>query len=190
MSLTYFKRFKMEIDLRNAPPVPPLPPGYHWLAWDDSLLGLHAEIKFSSFHDEIDAAVFPSLSNRNGCYYLMSEIRRRPGFVPEATWLVGCADGYCGTVQGIRERAGLGAIQNLGVVPLHRERGLGSALLLQALHGFYRAGLSRAFLEVTAQNESAVRLYQRLGFRLRKTVYKAVNPSPIHPSTAMGVSGY
>ncbi len=190
MSLTYFKRFKMEIDLRDAPPVPPLPPGYEWLCWDDSLLGLHAEVKFHSFHDEIDAAVFPSLSSRNGCYYLMGEIRRRPGFIPEATWLVGCAEGYCGTVQGIRERTGLGAIQNLGVVPLHRDRGLGTALLLQALHGFYRAGLSRAFLEVTAQNESAVRLYQRLGFRFRKTLYKAVNPPSIWPPAVLGVSGY
>ena len=28
--------------------------------------------------------------------------------------------------------------------------------------------------EVTAQNEGAIRLYRRLGFRRRKTVYKAV----------------
>jgi ribosomal protein S18 acetylase RimI-like enzyme len=77
-------------------------------------------------------------------------------------------------VQGLQERTGLGAIQNLGVAPAHRGRGLGTALLLQALHGFRRAGLGRAFLEVTAQNEAAVRLYQRLGFRRKKTIYKAV----------------
>ena len=29
-------------------------------------------------------------------------------------------------------------------------------------------------LEVTAQNDAAVRLYRRLGFLRRKTVYKAV----------------
>jgi len=77
----------------------------------------------------------------------------------------------------VRERSGLGAIQNLGITPPHRGRGLGRALLLQALHGFRRAGLGRAFLEVTAQNEGAIRLYRRLGFRCRKTLYKAVDTS-------------
>ena len=52
--------------------------------------------------------------------------------------------------------------------------GLGTALLLQALHGFRRAGLPAAVLEVTAENTAAVRIYRRLGFRCRKTVYKAV----------------
>jgi ribosomal protein S18 acetylase RimI-like enzyme len=175
MSVTYFKRFKMEIDLDEAPPVPALPPGFGWVPWEDSLVGLHAEVKFQSFQDEIDAVVFPSLANRHGCCHLMNEIRRRPGFIAQATWLVACPAGYCGTVQGVRERAGLGAIQNLGVAPAYRGRGIGTALLLQALEGFRRAGLGRAFLEVTAQNEAAVRLYRRLGFRCRKTIYKSVD---------------
>ena len=50
----------------------------------------------------------------------MSEISQKRGFAPEATWLVACAGDYCGTVQGVRDRPGLGAIQNLGVVPAHR----------------------------------------------------------------------
>ena len=54
---------------------------------------------------------------------------------------------------------------------------LGAALLQQALHGFRRAGLGGAFLEVTAQNDGAIRLYRRLGFRCRKTIYKAVDTS-------------
>jgi ribosomal protein S18 acetylase RimI-like enzyme len=179
MNVTYFKRFKMEIDLYDAPPTPTLPDGYFWVAWDETLIDLHAEVKFHCFQEEIDAVVFPSLSHRQGCFSLMSEISRRPGFIPGATWLVACAAGYCGTVQGVRERGALGAIQNLGVTPSHRGRGIGSALLLRALEGFRRAGLGRAFLEVTAQNEAAVRLYRRLGFRCRKTLYKAVDANRV-----------
>ena len=174
MNVTYFKRFRMEIVLHDAPPVPALPQGYYWVPWDESLLDLHAEVKFRSFHEEIDATVFPSLGDRQGCFYLMNEISHKRGFLPAATWLVACPSGYCGTVQGVHDRTGLGAIQNLGVVPAHRGRGIGGALLLQALHGFRRCGLGRAFLEVTAQNESAVQLYRRLGFRCRKTLYRAV----------------
>jgi ribosomal protein S18 acetylase RimI-like enzyme len=172
--VSYFKRFKMELVLFDAPPAPTLPEGYYWIPWEESLLDSHAEVMYAAFRDEIDADVFPRLGDRVGSRNLMAEIRHRPGFIRESTWLLGSPVGFCGTVQGLRERTGMGAIQNLGVTPTHRGRGLGKALLLQALHGFRRIGLGRAFLEVTAQNEAAVRLYAQLGFRRRKTIYKAV----------------
>jgi ribosomal protein S18 acetylase RimI-like enzyme len=174
VKLTYFKRYRMEIDLDRPLPAPPLPAGYRWLAWDDDLIEAHAEAKFASFHDEIDSSVFPSLSSRDGCLTLMRAIRQKAGFLPCATWLVADPAGeYCATVQGLRDR-GRGAIQNLGVTRSHRGTGLGTALLCRALAGFRQTGLRGAFLEVTARNESAIRLYRRLGFRCRKTVYKAV----------------
>lgn len=181
MGLTYFKRFRMEIDLGSRLPGPlALSPGYRLVAWDDSLLEAHAEAKYLSFRDEIDANVFPCLGDFTGCHRLMQEIRAKEGFLPGATWLVefrgnGNVEAeLCGTVQGIRDQSGLGAIQNLGVTPEHRGRAVGSCLMLKALEGFQRAGLRRAFLEVTSQNSGAIRLYQRLGFAKVRTVYKAV----------------
>jgi ribosomal protein S18 acetylase RimI-like enzyme len=176
--IVYFKRFRMEIDLAEVPPVPALPPGYSWVAWEPALADQHAEVKYHSFHEEIDALVFPNLGDWQGCHHLMSEIARRPGFIPAATWLVANADGYCGTIQGVGDRRSGGMIQNLGVMPLYRGQGLGAALLLKALDGFRRAGLARGILEVTAQNEGALRIYRRLGFRCRKTLYKAVDSLP------------
>jgi ribosomal protein S18 acetylase RimI-like enzyme len=175
--LTYFKRFQMQADLLvTLPPVPPLAEGYTWAAWDDRLLEMHAEVKYHCFRGEIDGVVFPNLSCRAGCLRLMREIRDKPGFLPGATWLVRCGPEPCGTIQGVSDRRGGGMIQNLGLVPGHRGRGVGTALLVQALHGFRRAGLERAILEVTAQNEGAIRLYRRLGFRFRKTLYKVLDP--------------
>ena len=172
--LSYFKRFRMEVGLRELPPVPPLPDGYAFVTWHPELLRDHAEVLYASFQDTIDAVVFPSLGDRSGCYFLMTEISRKAGFLPGATWLLAGPDGYCGSVQGVREPGSVGAIQNLGIAPGHRQRGLGSTLLLQALDGFARAGLSRSLLEVTANNESAIRVYRRLGYVRRKIVYKAV----------------
>jgi ribosomal protein S18 acetylase RimI-like enzyme len=176
--VTYFKRYKMEADLHDLP-APYLPAGYDCTCWSAAVLERHAEALYGSFHHEVDAVVFPSLGDPLGCRHLMTEISRKGGFVPGATWLVNSVLGPCGTVQGIRERRGLGAIQNLGVTPAYRGQGLGRALLLLALHGFRRAGLDRAVLEVTAQNEAAVRLYRRLGFRRFKTIYKAVPGSRV-----------
>jgi mycothiol synthase len=172
--LSYFKRFRMEVGLRHLPPAPPPPEGYALVPWHAELLREHAEVLYLSFQDTTDAVVFPSLGDRSGCYFLMTEISRKNGFLPGATWLLAGPDGYCGSVQGVRDASGLGAIQNLGIVPGHRNRGLGSVLLLHALHGFGRAGLDQALLEVTATNECAIRLYRRLGFLRRKIVYKAV----------------
>jgi ribosomal protein S18 acetylase RimI-like enzyme len=175
MAITYYKRFRMEIDLEGLAPAPDLPAPFTWVGWDESLVDRHAEVKFLSFRDEIDSAVFPCLGDRYGCQRLMREIRRKPGFLPGATWLIACPRGYVGTVQGVMDRGPIGAIQNLGVVPAYRGLGLGRALVRRALEGFRRAGLRRAYLEVTAENASAVRLYREVGFRRAKTLYKAVD---------------
>ncbi len=172
-AVSYFKRYKMQADLNDLPPVR-WPPCYQCRAWAPDLLPTHAEVLSACFHQEIDANVFASLSCRTGCLHLMTELSQKSNFLPEATWLLVGDGGPCGTVQGVRERKGLGAIQNLGITAPYRGQGLGEALLLQALHGFRRWGLTQAQLEVTAQNDAAIRLYRRVGFRRAKTVYKAV----------------
>lgn len=193
MALTYFKRYRMEIDLNKVDfSRHRLPAGYRFVPWSPALVAAHAEAKYQSFRHEIDANVFSCLGDYEGCRRLMVEISRKEGFLPEATWLIAKLDEdtpsdqvirgrfdaaqltYVGTVQGVEDRFGYGAIQNLGIVPEQRGMGLGSVLLLKALEGFRRAGLKRAFLEVTAQNEGAVRLYRKLGFNKARTVYKAV----------------
>jgi ribosomal protein S18 acetylase RimI-like enzyme len=178
-AISYFKRFRMEIALAGLPPVPELPPGYSWAPWSEALVDAHAEVLHASFRHEIDATVFPSLGDPVGCRCLMFEIARKAGFLPEATWLLTCDAGPVGSVQGVRDRSGLGAIQNLGVAPAHRGRGLGEALLLRSLLGFRASGLETGLLEVTARNDPAVRLYRRVGFRCRKTLYKAVEVSTL-----------
>jgi len=174
MAITYFKRFRMEIDLDGSLAPPVLPEPFTWTAWDESLIDQHAEVKYLSFRDEIDASVFPCLGDRQGCQRLMREIRRKQGFLSAATWLVMGPQGYVGTVQGVMDRGAIGAIQNLGVVPTYRGIGLGQSLVRQALEGFYQAGLRRAYLEVTAENTKAVQLYRSVGFRRARTLYKAV----------------
>lgn len=180
--ISYFKRFKMEAELIELPP-PTLPQGYTWMPWTPELLDVHANILYLSFFEEIDSVVFASFGHPQGCRALMTELCRKPGFLPSATWLIADASGPVGTVQGLRDHTGVGAIQNLGVTPAHRGRGLGKALLLQALQGFRQAGLPRAMLEVTAQNDGAVQLYHRLGFRRRKTVYKVVERTALQETT-------
>jgi RimJ/RimL family protein N-acetyltransferase len=181
MGITYFKRYRMEIDLRGRRfDAVRLPEGYRLVAFSPERIMHHAEAKFFSFCHEIDADVFSCFSDLEGCQKLMEDISQKVGFVPEATWLVEYADTgassteWCGTIQGVRAPGRYGGIQNVGITPQHRGRGVGTALIAAALSGFQHVGLLRAYLEVTARNEQAVRLYRRMGFRRTKTLYKAV----------------
>jgi ribosomal protein S18 acetylase RimI-like enzyme len=201
----YFKRHRMELDLRHARPRAELPAGFYWLPWETSVLDLHARVKFQCFAGEMDSRVFSSLGSLAGCRELMAAISTRPGFCPGATWLVaqktidrsghgrrepsgvpvGLSFDICiATVQGLLEHEKLGGIQNLGVIPQYRGLGIGWALLLKALEGFAAIGARRAFLEVTAKNELAVRMYRRLGFRSHKIIYREVEVDETPGETA------
>ena len=133
-----------------------------------------------SFRGEIDTNVFPCLGERAGCRRLMTEISQKPGFLAEATWLVEHAAGCGPRGRILRHDPGHsrpcrpGRDPERGRYAAHRNGGLGTALLRQAMQGFHRAGLRRVYLEVTAENVAAIRLYRRFGFVTVKTVFKAV----------------
>ena len=55
MAITYYKRFRMEIDLDGAITTAVLPRSFVWVPWDESLLEQHAEVKYRSFLGEVDA---------------------------------------------------------------------------------------------------------------------------------------
>jgi ribosomal protein S18 acetylase RimI-like enzyme len=181
LDITYYKRYRMDINLagRQLPPCP-TPENYRLVGWDDALMDAFVEAKYNSFRGELDSNVFPSLSTPEGCRRLMTDITEKLGFQPAATWLAihappgSAKPEYCGTIQGIRDKFGQGAIQNVGITGPHRGKGLGTCLIYRCLEGFRRAGIFVAHLEVTAQNERAIALYHRLGFVTTKTMYKTV----------------
>jgi mycothiol synthase len=63
-----------------------------------------------------------------------------------------------------------GYVDTLAVLREYRQRGLGTALLAQSLHALRDAGMTAAHLHADAENlTGAIRLYERMGFSLRKT---------------------
>tara|TARA_B100000945_G_C20405469_1_gene609759 strand:- start:172 stop:702 length:531 start_codon:yes stop_codon:yes gene_type:complete len=173
----------MELDLQQFDiPTPELPTGYRFVAWTDSDLDKHASIKHESFCNEIDANVFSCFREFEGCQLLLREITSRSNFLPDATWMLEYKSPdseypvSVGTIQALVDVQQRGAIQNIGIHPQHRDKGLGSSLLFKCLTFIKARGIQRVMLEVTSQNVGALRLYERLGFRIIKTVYK---PAPI-----------
>lgn len=173
MPLAHFKRHHLRRDLASPVGVPPLPAGCRWQAWDAALADAHADVLWRAFRGSPDATLFPNLGCETGCRLLVRAVGDCSRFCPPATWLVVGPGGAVACVQGLIE-LGEGEIQNVAVRPDHRGRGLGAALVLQALAGYRAVGATAVTLEVTADNRTAVALYRRLGFRPYKTEYRSV----------------
>lgn len=83
--------------------------------------------------------------------------------------------GWCDAVPyqrppGYRHRAVLG----MGVAAAHRRRGIGEGLLRAVIAHAWKAGLRRIDLDVRADNEAAIRLYEKTGFRREGTRVRAL----------------
>ncbi len=73
LAVTYFKRYRMEIDLRAFDAARfQLPPGYRLIPWELSSIEQHATVKYRSFSGEIDSQVFPCLGQLSGCQRLIA----------------------------------------------------------------------------------------------------------------------
>jgi len=188
-AVAYHKRFRMERELTGLPEAGAMPAGYSLEAWQARWLEAHAEVLAACFEGSTDAEIFPTLGSYQGCLHLLRELVQRRDFLPEATCLLVGPEGPCGSIQALWERRGVAAIQNIGIRPEQQNRGLGRALLLHLLLTLQRSGYGRVLLEVTASNMPALRLYQGLGFRRTKVIYKParcpVQPQALVPSNSM-----
>ena len=94
-----------------------------------------------------------------------------PGFFGRVGWAKTAPVGFA-LALALGEEA---EIVSLGVLPEHRRRGIGSALL-DAICGEARSrGAARVVLEMASDNEAASELYARRGFRvvgLRRNYYR------------------
>ena len=92
----------------------------------------------------------------------IEQIMGIPGFFGRVGWAKTAPVGFA-LALALGEEA---EIVSLGVLPEHRRRGIGSALL-DAICGEARSrGTARVVLEMASDNEAASELYARRGFRV------------------------
>lgn len=161
----------MTRDLRAPlPPRPTLPEGYQLGAWsparDDDVRGVHT----AAFADHWGSSV-PTPDDWR------VRLSGTPAFRPAWSRLV-LAAGDVVAYQLAHEWPADAArkgwteawIGQLGTHRDHRGRGLGTLLLVDALHTFAAAGLQRAALDVDMENPTgALGLYERQGFTTWRT---------------------
>ena len=170
----------MVFDFTKTPLAPlQLPLGCWFVEWSACLIEPHADILHRSFKDDSDGAVFTSFRRYGHCFQLIESLASSPAFLPEATLLVAYGDPegifeYVANIQGLKFSDEVGMIQNVAVLPEHRRRGVGQALVVGALHGFRGAGVERVTLEATSENLSAINLYNRIGFTTFRVYFREI----------------
>jgi ribosomal-protein-alanine N-acetyltransferase len=63
-----------------------------------------------------------------------------------------------------------GHIVSIAVMPEHRRKGIGYALICKAMEGMRLYNAKQAFLEVRVSNKPAISLYEKLGFKVLRVI--------------------
>jgi mycothiol synthase len=146
----------MRFDLAVEPPVAPLPAGLNLATWTPELAGRFFDVYDAAFRDRPG---FPGWSATRWIEWISEDEDFRPA------WSLLATDSSVRPVDVGFIACAVGWIVQVGVRPDQRGRGLGAALVVEALRRMRESGAPDAMLDVNVDNPAA-RLYGRLGFQL------------------------
>jgi mycothiol synthase len=158
-------QFRMLAEL-EAPPAVPVVPGVEIRLFrePDEQRAVHAVLEdaFAFERDDFRRRSFEESAPR---------IFGREAFDPTLLWVALEGGAIVGAnICGWKEWGDWGWVGTLGVLPTHRGRGIGEALLRTAFAEFWRRGERRIALGVAAESEATTRLYERAGMRVLYTI--------------------
>jgi ribosomal-protein-alanine N-acetyltransferase len=64
-----------------------------------------------------------------------------------------------------------GHVVSVAVLPQYRRKGIGQALIAEAMDGMRVYNAKQCFLEVRVTNTPAIDLYKKLGFQVTRTIH-------------------
>ena len=175
--LRAYPRWFMEVPAEDAFQLPAREPaGIAIMPWIEARQDDSARLVAAAYRGHVDSDINDQYRSPAGARRFLSNIVQYPGcgtfFAPASCSAVGAAGDSRGALCGISlsslvaERTG--HITQICVAPSHRGMGVGYALLRRSLLALAEHGCNRVSLTVTAANQGAVRLYQQMGFTLRR----------------------
>lgn len=147
-----------------------LPNGMEMRRWAESDLGAAARLIATSYHGHLDSHINEQYRTAAGSQRFLHNIVRFPGCgyfdVESSRALVewGKAD-LAGLLLCSRVREDVGHVTQICVGPEYRGLGLGRLLMTECARALAKRNFCLLTLTVTASNQKAVSLYERLGFR-------------------------
>jgi mycothiol synthase len=157
--------FRMRIELDQEPPEPEWPDGYTVRTMRESEVRRFYDAQMASF---ADTWLFTSEPFESWSHWFVDDAV----FDPTLWFVAEKGDDLAGILIGRapENEPGVGWVRILGVVPEHRRRGLGQALLRHSFREFADRGFNAVGLGVDAESPTgAVRVYERAGMDVERT---------------------
>ncbi len=166
-----YLRHYMELDLTAGEWSDPGSPG-NIVSWAPDHLLPSAALACRSYRNRIDAHICDDYTTEPSCETYLRSLVENPGcgiFLPDSSFVGLDSRGVpCGFILTSRLSRIAAMIPQISIHPAHQGRGLGSALMRQALSALRSAGFHAVRLTVTHENRRAYEWYLRLGFRNRR----------------------
>jgi len=160
--------FEAPVSVGALPPREPA--GATVVPWTLSLSEEAARLIAISYRDHVDSLINDQYRSPPGALRFLSNIVQFPGcgifFEPASFAARDRATGaLCGISLASMVASDVGHITQLCIAPSHQGRGLGYELMRRSLEALAMHGCRSVSLTVTGANQSALRLYESLGFR-------------------------
>jgi ribosomal protein S18 acetylase RimI-like enzyme len=149
--------------------------------WHDRYFDPCAKLIYLSYANHVDGEINDQYRSRSGALRFLKNIILLPGcgqFVPSASFVLRQSGGdeLIGAVLTSEVSPGVGHTTQICVLPGYQGHGLGRMLMLTAIDTLRTMKFNELTLTVTADNKTAVRLYDKLGFRTIKSFTAGVWP--------------
>jgi len=155
--------------------------GLRFSRWHDRYFDPCAKLIHLAYANHVDGDINDQYRSKAGALRFLKNIILLPGcgqFVPNASFVLHYpgSDDLVGAVLTSEVSPGVGHTTQVCVLPGHQGHGLGRALMLTAADALRGLKFQELTLTVTAENRTAVRLYEQLGFKTLKTFTAGVWP--------------
>lgn len=149
--------------------------------WNDRYFEPCAKLIYLAYANHIDGEINDQYRSRNGALKFLKNIILLPGcgqFQPSASFVLRHPgnDELVGAVLTSEVAEGVGHTTQICVQPGFQGHGLGRALMETAANALRSLHFKELSLTVTAENHTAVHLYERLGFTTIKSFTAGVWP--------------
>lgn len=143
-------------------------------SWSDRDLEPTAELIFRAYQGHVDASINDQYRSVIGARRFLFNSTQHPGcglfFRKAARAAVDrLSSRVVGACLGSLVQQKVGHVTQLCVDPMFRRRGLAERILWQSLDAYRTHGCEAVSLTVTASNRGAIQLYERIGFRTRRS---------------------
>ena len=141
--------------------------------WTENRQDDAARLISVAYRGHVDSQINDQYRSAAGARRFLSNIVQYPGcgafFAPASFAAFDRGDrSLCGVSLASLVAAETGHITQICVAPTHQGQGIGYELLRRSLTALAAHGCRRASLTVTSANQSALQLYERMGFRNRR----------------------